>query len=48
MGSASSVLSLLLSKLLLVISMVEKAKFCQIKNVSICVLLLLSKYYCYL
>ena len=46
--SASHVLSVLLSKLLLVTSMVEKWKVCQIKNVSICVLPLLSKYYCYL
>ena len=48
MESASHVLSVLLSKLLLVTSMVEKWKVCQIKNVSICVLPLLSKYYCYL
>ena len=45
--SDSSALSLLLRKLLLVTSIVEKLKVCQIKNVSICVLPILSKYYCY-
>ena len=47
LDSASSVLSLLLSKLLLVTTMVEKWKVCQIKNISVCVLPLLPKYYCY-
>ena len=47
LDSASSVLSLLLSKLLLVTTMVEKWNVCQIKNISVCVLPLLPKYYCY-
>ena len=47
-GAASSVLCLLLSKLLLVISMVEMWEVCQKKNLSIYILPLLSTYYCYL